>query len=313
MSLEYQAVGFGGHHWLAADVGGGRLFITVADLAGKLRTADDSTDAAFGRLAAAFGTARSLRTQAGLSFVIAPVAAAGGQVTARLSDRYSLVVHPYVPGTPAGEDGEFTSEEDRRAVADMLVEIHGAQAGHPRTDDFLVPNLDALRLMLDRDDGRSWRGGPFAQRAQELLRAHADQLRVLIRAYLRLAGQVAARPERMVITHGEPHASNVMTTTAGLVLVDWDTTLLAPPERDLWHLAGHDPSLLHRYTAATGTEIDDQALVLYQLWWDLAEIAEYLALFQSDHQDTADTRQSWTNLRHHLRPAERWPALIHHP
>lgn len=315
VSLEYQAVGFGSHHWLAVDNGGGRLFITVDDLAGKLRTADDSTEAAFGRLTAAFGTALALCTQAGLSFVIAPVPAAGGQVTARLCDRYSLVVHPYVAGTPAGEDGEFTSDEDRRAVMDMLIEIHGARAGNPRADDFLVPNLDALRLMLTEVGGPSpgtpWRGGPYAQPAKELLRAHVSEMRVLIRAYLSLAKEVAARPWRMVITHGEPHASNVMTTNDGLLLVDWDTTLLAPPERDLWHMAGHDPSLLHRYTAATGTEIDDQALALYRLWWDLAEIAGYLALFRSDHQDTADTRESLTNLRHFLRPAERWPELFH--
>jgi len=29
VSLEYQAVGFGSHHWLATDAGGGRVFATV--------------------------------------------------------------------------------------------------------------------------------------------------------------------------------------------------------------------------------------------------------------------------------------------
>jgi len=113
----------------------------------------------------------------------------------------------------------------------------------------------------------------------------------------------------LVITHGEPHAANVITTASGLVLVDWDTTLLAPPERDLWHLADQDRSLLPRYTAATGTQIDDQALTLYRLWWDLAEIAGYLTLFRSAHEHTADTRESWNNLKEYLRPAERWPTL----
>ena len=56
-SLEYQAVGFGSHHWLAADAAGRRVFATVDDLGAKLRTAGDSADAVFGRLEAAFATA----------------------------------------------------------------------------------------------------------------------------------------------------------------------------------------------------------------------------------------------------------------
>jgi hypothetical protein len=53
-SLTYEAVGFGGHHWLAVDARGGRLFVTVDDLTDKLRSPDDTTDAAFGRLERAF-------------------------------------------------------------------------------------------------------------------------------------------------------------------------------------------------------------------------------------------------------------------
>src|SRR6266704_105370 len=50
---------------------GRRLFATVGDLAARLRPARDTGCAAFGRLAAAFATARALRADAGLSFVIA--------------------------------------------------------------------------------------------------------------------------------------------------------------------------------------------------------------------------------------------------
>jgi len=308
-SLAYQPVGFGSHHWLATGTAGDRTFVTVNDLVAKLRTARDTADAAFGRLAAALATASALRADAGLPFVVSPVPAAGGQVVARLSDRYCLVVHPYVAGEPAGEDGDFARDEDRLAVLDMLVKIHGAQAGDPRADDFDVPHLDVLQPIIE-GGSTPWGPGPYATAARELLDVHVHDVSTLIQAYRGLASRVAQRQERMVITHGEPHASNVMTTSSGLVLVDWDTVLLAPPERDLWHLADDDPSVLHRYTAATGTEIDGEALTLYRLWWDLAEIGEYLGLFRFPHADTADTRESWNNLRQYLRPAERWPGLL---
>ena len=118
---------------------------------------------------------------------------------------------------------------------------------------------------------------------------------------------------RMVITHGEPDAGNVLKTPAGLVLVDWESALLAPPERDLWALAESDPGLLDAYTAATGTGIDTDALALYRMWYDLAEISCYVRWFRSSHDDTADAAEGWQNLQYFLRPAQRWPDLLARP
>jgi spectinomycin phosphotransferase len=92
--------------------------------------------------------------------------------------------------------------------------------------------------------------------------------------------------------------------------VDWEAVLLAAPERDLWDMAEHDESILDSYTSAAGVDIDREALTLYRLWYDLAEIGGYLSLFRSPHGQTADTNESWRNLQHFLRPASRWPALM---
>jgi hypothetical protein len=126
-SLEYQPVGFGSYHWLATDAAGRRLFATADDLAAKRRTAHETTDDAFDRLCHAFGTALALHGEAGLSFVVAPLLTVAGRVVARPFERYSLVAHPYVLGTAAGEDGEFANDADRQAVVDMLIQIHRAR------------------------------------------------------------------------------------------------------------------------------------------------------------------------------------------
>ena len=54
------------------------------------------------------------------------------------------------------------------------------------------------------------------------------------------------------MTHGEPHRGNIVVTDAGVVLVDWDTCLLAPPERDVWLVAGEEPGILEDYERRTG-------------------------------------------------------------
>jgi aminoglycoside phosphotransferase (APT) family kinase protein len=123
-------------------------------------------------------------------------------------------------------------------------------------------------------------------------------------AYGTLADDVRSQPERSVITHGEPDPRNVLKTPAGFVMVDWDFVRLAPPERDLWDLADTDRSVLASYTMATGTAIDPGALALFRMRYDLAEIAEYIALFRGPHEDTEDTAESWKNLTYFLRRSE---------
>jgi hypothetical protein len=307
-SLTYQAVGFGSHHWLGSTAGGGRLFVTVDDLAAQVRSAADTADFAFTRLERAFATAFSLRQDAGLDFVVAPIPAADGRVVARLSAGYSLVVHPYLEHRHAGCDGEFAARADRLAVLDQLIALHGARAELPVADDFAVPRVAELTAAMGQT-GAPWRAGPYGPLARDLLAAHAADLTRLLAAYDELSARVACASDRLVITHGEPHSANVLQTPAGFVMVDWESVLLAPPERDLWALAETDASIPAVYAAATGSAVDIDALALYRMWYDLAEIAEYISLFRESHEESPDTAEAWHNLQHFLRPASRWPSL----
>ncbi len=109
----------------------------------------------------------------------------------------------------------------------------------------------------------------------------------------------------MVLTHGEPHVENVLVTPTGMRLIDWDTTLIAPPERDLWMLDPGDGTVIASYVGATGTPVLPSMLDLYRLRWDLSEIAIYIARFREPHGDDADTAECWKNLQLFLDPT-RW-------
>ena len=318
-SLQYQPVGFGSHHWLATDARGAKLFVTVDDQAVRLHGGADTWEAAFGRLTRALETALSLHRDAGLGFVVAPLASGSGSVVTRLTDRYSLAVHPYLDGAQSRADGTFASRADLLAVVALLARLHAvsqtaAQATPlfvtpPDPDPFAVRLAGELETAIERT-GEVWDGGPYGERARRLLARHGRAVAELLAAYDRLATLVAARPGRMVITHGQPDGANVLRTADGFVLVDWESVLQAPPERDLWGLAEADASVLAAYSALTGTVIDHDALRLYRLWYDLAEISGYIAWFSGSHGDTADTAEAWQNLQYYLRPAERWPDLL---
>ena len=308
-ALDHAPVGFGSHHWWATAAGR-TWFVTADDLVARRRSPGEPAEAAWHRLSAALGTARALR-DAGLGFVVAPEPTRAGGVLYRVDARWAVAVHPRVDGE-AHEWGPYPGEAERSAVVDLLVTLHGADVARvpALVDDHAVPRRDALVALLgDLAAGRGgpWSSGPYGERTRALLARHGDAVLEAFATHDRLAAAVAARPERLVVTHGEPHRANTLTTAGGPVLVDWDTALLAPPERDLWALAAEDAAAPAHYAARSGRTIDADALALYRLRWDLAEVAVYATDLRSPHEDTADTRTAWAGLVESLAPA-RWRA-----
>ncbi|SEO82036.1 phosphotransferase [Actinacidiphila rubida] len=282
-SVTYRPVGFGSYHW-AVDAPTRPLFATVDALR-------DDPAARLRELRAAMGTALALHCDAGLEFVVAPVPSVTGEPLLPLGERHTLAVFPEVEGT-AGEFGPHR-DEDRSDVLDLLVRLHAAGADAPPTD-LLLPGRDGLDDALAAV-GRPWGGGPYAEPARALLADRAAHVRGLLAEFDRLTGEVRRDGSPWVVTHGEPHPGNVIRGRDGLHLVDWDTVRLAPPERDVWML-GADAALLASYTRATGRPLSPAALALYPLWWTLADVAAYVALFRGPHRSTPDVRSAFTYL-----------------
>ena len=115
-------------------------------------------------------------------------------------------------------------------------------------------------------------------------------------ATTRWSGAAHETPEPMVLTHGEPHPGNTIATTEGWVLVDWDTVLVAPRERDLWDLDTGDGSIIEAYRAATGIRPRSHLVELFGLRWDLSDIAVYVQRFRSPHSGSLDDAKSWDDL-----------------
>ncbi len=224
----------------------------------------------------------------------------------RLNRRYLATLYDHVDGT-THDWGAYDSRTDRFEVLDRLVAIHEATAtvrGIALVDDFVIPSrhklLDALA-----DSGSLWGPGPFAPGAEQLLRYHGPAVTDTLERYDNLVCKVAEMRERFVITHGEPHRGITINTTEGVALIDWDTVLLAQPERDLWMLTNEEPSIADDYAVRTGVAVDTASVELYRLWWDLCEVSLYIAEFRAHHTDTEDTRTAWNGLREHL-DSKRW-------
>lgn len=293
-SISYEAVGGGSHHWLMRIVDAGYRFLTVDDLGTKAWLGADH-DSTFAGLEVAFRTARMLRAS-GLDFVVAPIPAADEAVVTRLDGRFSVALVPYIAGR-GGTFGEEFSRRDRQDLCALWAKLHQAtpvvRAVAPRRS-LEVPGRSDLEDAL-RIPQRPWTGGPFSERAREWLTANRDLVNASLDRYDRLAGEVATR--EFVITHGEPHGGNLIRTDDGLVLIDWDTVAMAPPERDLWMLDDGTVEGLQAYTEATGHLIDRSALDFYRLAWLVTDVAAFTTELCQPHSDDANTAHAWKALR----------------
>jgi spectinomycin phosphotransferase len=292
-SMTYRPVGWGSHHWEVADSGGERWFVGVDELETKRFTGSESLDGGFRRLRASLWSAVEL-ADAGREFVVAPVPESvndRGPVV-RLGSRFAVAVYPFVDGRSfAWGDGD--TPEWRLAMVGMVAGVHNAPTRarrHALTDDLTVPFRDGLEAACG---GEVTDSGPYGRPVAALMRKHAMPVQRALEKYDGLASLARSRPDRNVLTHGEPHPGNTMLTASGWRLIDWDTVLIAQPERDLWSLDPGDGSVLAAYAAATGTTPLPELLDLYRLCWDIKDIAYDVSRFRRPHAGSPDDNKSW--------------------
>lgn len=294
--LEYRAVGFGSHHWEVVEAGGARWFVTVDELAQRRFTPEETNAQVQARLAAGIGAARALRN-AGTryDFVVAPVPSLDGEVLMPVREGFCVAVYPLMEGE-SFRWGEFRYEDQLPAIVSMLIAVHDApevlRSGAP-LDGFVIQMRGELEQAL-AEGTEVPEHGPYSIPLAAMVTHNTPSLVAALRKYDDLVDAFAAGARR-VLTHGEPHPGNTMFTVDGWKLIDWDTTAIAPPERDLWNLDPGDGSVLREYAEATGHQPRHELLELYSLRWDLTDLSLYAADFRGYHADDPNTAQKWVS------------------
>lgn len=310
VSLEHLPEGGGSHHWTLTDGDGQRHFVTVDDLDNKYwigRSREKVRDG----LCRAYLTAAALRDEAGLQFVMAPIAALDRRPLRRLDDRYTVSVFPFLAGR-SHPFGRYADARLRGSVLDMIAALHQST---PVVRDCAPRHV--LRF-AGREDlhaflaspSQPWQSGPFAEAARSLLVPHATALAQLVMDFDRLVESTRRVRAHVVITHGEPHPANVMAVEGRLLLIDWDTVGLAPPERDVSLVVNVDNEGIEHYQQATGIELSPAVITLYRLRWYLDDLASAIRMFRNAHHDTPDTRLWRDGLNGHLEQLPEWRDVL---
>jgi spectinomycin phosphotransferase len=264
VAVEHVPVGFGAWHWRADTAEGPALFLSL----------DPPTPRhGPGTLQATYAAAAALD----LPFVHAPVPTTSGRYTVALgADLLSATT--WLPGRRPDTFGED--------AADLVRRLHAAPP--PPGLRAWTPLVRAdLASRLAETTSTPWHAGPFGEDARLAIREQLPAIAAWTHDYVDLCAGLDR--SAYVATHGEPHVHNQWLTDDGLRLIDWESLILAPPERDL---IGDG--------VADQVDHDPDRRRLFDLEWRLAEIEAYAEWLRAEHDDTEDVRTALGGLRHEL-------------
>ena len=193
-------------------------------------------------------------SQGGTSPFIASLTTRTGQLWADL-DPFKVILYPFVEGRNGFEVN--VSDEQRIALGKALKQLHTAQLppelaqGIPRETfsprSYSTRWLAAVRRFLERIEHETY-ADPIAAEAAAFLHSHRATTLDLVDRAERLARDLQEHPREQVLCHGDIHGWNLLIEPTGaLHIVDWDTLIFAPKERDLMFVGvglggnGHTP------------------------------------------------------------------------
>jgi spectinomycin phosphotransferase len=235
----------------------------------------------------------------GIAAIIAPLETRDGRCWDRLR-AYPMVLYPFV----VGREGYKVTLSDRQWIelGAALKAVHAAPV--PEALARIIPREDRSARWRDVVRGfqaqveKTMYTEPVAARMAALIRAHRAEIAHMVGRAEALAPAIQARAAEFVLCHSDVHPGNLLIAPDGaLYLVDWDSPILAPKERDLMFIGagmgnglpgGREEALF--YQGYGPAEVDRAALAYYRyerIVEDIAVFCEQVFLTDGDGPDRA--------------------------
>jgi spectinomycin phosphotransferase len=248
----------------------------------------------------------------GLRQIIPPLPARTGQLWAELAP-YKVILYPYVEGWHGFERNLSDNQWVEFGAAVQRFHSTGfPQAvtdGIPRED--LSPRWrDAVRTFLARVDTEPFTE-PLAVETAAFLQAKREEILDLVRQAEGFAQRLQEQPADYIVCHGDMHAWNLLVTDDGkFYMVDWDTLIFAPKERDLMFIGaglgggGHTPqeeeTLFYQGYGAAG--VDPAAIAYYRCERIIEDIAVFCEQIFLTDEGGEDRQQALVYLKSNFLP-----------
>ncbi len=248
----------------------------------------------------------------GIPHIIAPLATSTGALWANL-DPFKVILYPFIDG----HTGYEVDLSDRHWIefGAALKRIH-----HVVVPPGLIDRIqretyspkwrEIVRTFMAHVDADVVDDSVAVQAAAFLRNRHAAILDLVERTD-RCAQALQARSPEFVVCHSDLHAGNVLIAADGaFYLVDWDSPILAPKERDLMYAGGGQFTAARTpqqeealfYQGYGPAPIDRVALAYYRYERIVEDIAIYCEQLLTTNDGGADREQALRYLMSNFEP-----------
>ncbi|MEM8860904.1 MAG: aminoglycoside phosphotransferase family protein [Chloroflexota bacterium] len=238
---------------------------------------------------------------AGTEQVISPVATVDEKIWLETSFGH-LMVFPFVTGNDGYE--QAIQPEKMIEFGQVIRQVHAAEIPSLVRDALPRERFDpSARLALFsrlRVVGGVAFNEPIAIDTKKLLIEKETEIRELIKRAEGLAEKVKAKNLPFVVCHADLHAGNLLFLSNGeLRIVDWDTAILAPAEKDLMYPGGAllasdmSPAEEERlfFEAYGSFNVDAEAIMYFRCERIIQDIFEYCRELLDSTEGTLEERQ----------------------
>ncbi|KTC64692.1 spectinomycin phosphotransferase (plasmid) [Legionella adelaidensis] len=229
----------------------------------------------------------------GVKQVIPPLATKTKQLWTSLAS-FKAILYPYIEG---GNGIETKLSEDQWVqFGSAIKKLHSTDipnaltSGTPR-EVFSSKWRETVKAFLIRIENEVFKE-PVAVKMAEFLKSKSSEILNLVERAEKLAATIQKEPLKYILCHADIHGWNLIVDKKGaLYVVDWDTLIFAPKERDLMFVgagiwdsgrtATEEESLF--YQGYGQTKINQDAICYYRFERIIQDIAEYCEyIFLSD-------------------------------
>ena len=178
-----------------------------------------------------------LSNNVGIKNVIDPIKTLNNELYFTNSSTF-FMLYPYINGK-SGWDVSLT-EEHFFKFGNLLKKLHSENIPSKHLENIYKDeyNHDFVKIVNEylRNKNRKTYNDPIIIKFLEALEIYQKEIKEIINFLENIVNEICLT--NVCICHGDIHAGNLLITQSELYIVDWDTIVLAPKEKDLMYIGG---------------------------------------------------------------------------
>jgi spectinomycin phosphotransferase len=247
-----------------------------------------------------------------IKWIIPSITTQNGQLWANI-DPFKVILYPFIEGHNAFE--EHLSYQQWIEFGTTLKQFHSANiplaiTGNIQREIFSPHWRDKVMLFLDRIEKEKF-DEPLAAELAIFLKNKKKETFKLVERSEWLAQKLEEQLPEFILCHADIHGWNLLIDSDGeLFIVDWDTLIFAPKERDLMFIgggfgdSGYTPQEEETmfYKGYGPIKINQRAIAYYRYECIIEDIAIYCEQILLSYQEGEDRKQALIYLKSNYLP-----------